>query len=287
MDGSFPSVIPAQAGIDDKRQRPMTMSASATTDVLYSVANGVGHIQFNRPQQRNALTFVMYTRVADICATAPTDGSLRALVLSGAGGKAFAAGTDISQFRDFKGADDGLAYEARMEQILGAIEACPVPTIAALSGACTGGGAAIAACCDMRIASADLKFGFPIARTLGNCLSAASLAKLVSLIGPAKVTEMIFLSRLLDADEAKALQLVTEILPSHDTVVARALAMAGEIAKMAPLTLRVTKELLRRVRLNGAGADDHDMVALAYGSVDFREGLESFLAKRPPQWQGR
>ncbi len=174
-----------------------------------------------------------------------------------------------------------------MGEILGKIEACPVPTIAALSGACTGGGAAIAACCDMRIGAADLKFGFPIARTLGNCLSAASLAKLVSLIGAAKVTEMIFLSRLIDATEARALALITEICPTHDAVVARAMDMAREIATMAPLTLRVTKELLRRVRLEGVTANDRDMVALAYGSEDFREGLESFLAKRSPQWRGR
>lgn len=265
----------------------MPGSEPVSLDVIYAVADGVGHITFNRPKQRNALTFEMYATVAQICSTVPPDGSLRALVISGAGGKAFAAGTDISLFRDFKGAEDGLAYEAQMEIILGKIEACPVPTIAALSGACTGGGAAIAACCDMRIGTADLKFGFPIARTLGNCLSAASLAKLVSLIGPAKVTEMIFLSRLLDADEAKALDLITEVHASHDAVVARALAMARDVAGLAPLTLRVTKELLRRVRLEGAGAKDHDMVALAYGSSDFREGLESFLAKRPPQWQGR
>ena len=269
---------------------PITSTPDApiqTSDVLYAVSNGIGHIQFNRPQQRNALTFEMYSRLAEICNNAPTDASLRVLVLSGVGGKAFAAGTDIAQFRHFKGAEDGLAYESRIGEILGALEACPVPTIAALSGACTGGGAAIAACCDLRIGSADLKYGFPIARTLGNCLSAASLAKLTSLIGPAKVTEMVFMSRLLNAEEAKKANLITEIHPTHDSVVARALSMAEEIARLAPLTLRVTKELMRRVRLHGAGVDDTDMVSLVYGSSDFREGLESFLAKRPPQWQGR
>ena len=264
------------------------MTSDSANDVLYSVTDdGIGHIQFNRPKQRNALTFDMYARVAEICSTIETGSPLRVIVFSGVGGKAFAAGTDISLFRDFKGAQDGLAYEARMEAILGKIEACPVPTIAALSGACTGGGAAIAACCDLRIGSADLKFGFPIARTLGNCLSAASLAKLASLIGPAKVTEMIFLSRLMDAPEAKASGLISEVLPTHDAVVERALGMAKDITGMAPLTLRVTKELLRRVRIDGAGAKDHDMVALAYGSADFREGLTSFLAKRPAQWRGR
>ncbi len=256
-------------------------------DLLYGVADGIGHVIFNRPQARNALTFGMYDQLAQICASIPGDGSVRVLVISGAGGKAFAAGTDISLFRDFKGAADGLAYEAAMETRLGAIEACPIPVIAAISGACTGGGAAIAACCDIRIGAAGMKFGFPIARTLGNCLSAASLAKLSSLVGPAKVTEMIFTARLVEAPEAQAIGVVTEVLPTHDAVLARALALAREIAGLAPLTLQVTKTLLRRLRLDGAKAQDDDQLALAYGSADFQEGLTSFVAKRPPQWTGR
>ena len=265
----------------------MPDQSNAEPEMLYSVTGAVGHAVFNRPHARNALTFEMYTRLAGICSNIEPGGPVRALVISGAGGKAFAAGTDIAQFQDFKGAADGLAYEARMEAILGQIEACPVPVVAALSGACTGGGAAIAACCDLRIGSANLKFGFPIARTLGNCLSAASLAKLVSLVGHAKVAEMVFTARLLDATEARSLQLITEVHPTFEAVLARARTLAEEIAQLAPLTLRVTKELLRRVRLQGGRAADEDMIALAYGSDDFREGLTSFLAKRPPQWRGR
>ena len=265
----------------------MPATSAAAPELLYTVTGPVGHVVFNRPQARNALTFGMYTRLAEICTAIETAGPVRALVISGAGGKAFAAGTDIAQFRDFKGAADGLAYEANMEKILTQIEACPVPVIAALSGACTGGGAAIAACCDLRLGTADLKFGYPIARTLGNCLSAASLAKLVSLIGPAKVAELVLTARLMDAAEAHEVQLITEVLPTFEAVLVRALSLANEIAQLAPLTLRVTKELLRRVRLQGAAVADHDMIALAYGSDDFREGLTSFLAKRPPRWQGR
>lgn len=261
--------------------------SSTFTESLYTVNDGIGHVVFNRPQSRNALTFEMYAHLADICRNAPTDGSLRAIVISGAGGKAFAAGTDISLFRDFKGADSGVEYEEKMAVHLGAIEACPVPMIAAMTGACTGGGAAIAACCDLRVASADMKFGFPMGRTLGNCLSAANLAKLASLMGPARVTEMLFTARLITADEAKSMGLVNEVLPDHDATVARALDLAHLVASMAPITLRTTKELLRRVHKDGPGAHDEDMVRLAYGSQDFREGLESFLAKRPPQWTGR
>jgi enoyl-CoA hydratase/carnithine racemase len=265
----------------------MANAGTGSEELLYTIEDGIGHIVLNRPKARNALTFDMYDRLAEICSTVPTDGSLRVLIISGAGGKAFAAGTDISLFRDFDGATDGRGYEAKMTKRLGAIESCPLPIIAAISGACTGGGAAIAACCDLRIGTADMRFGFPIAKTLGNCLSAASLAKLVSLLGHAKVVEMIFTARLIDSHEALRLSLISEILPTHEAVVARALELAREMAACAPLTMRVTKELLRRVRNDGAAANDQDQLDLVYGSADFREGLSSFLAKRPPQWQGR
>ncbi len=265
----------------------MIPPAPTTEELLYNVSDGVGHAVFNRPFARNALTFAMYDQLAGICERIGKDGSVRVLIISGAGGKAFAAGTDIALFRDFKTAADGLAYEAAMEKRLGAIEACPIPVIAAISGACTGGGAAIAACCDLRIGSADMKFGFPIARTLGNCLSAASLAKLTSLLGPAKVTEMIFTARLLEAQESLAVGLVSEVLPTYADVIDRAQKLAQQIATLAPLTLQVTKTLLRRIRTDGAAAQDRDQLELVYGSVDFREGLTSFLAKRPANWTGR
>ena len=170
-----------------------------TQDLLYTQHDGIGTVTFSRPQARNALTFPMYERLAEI-ATSP--GDVRALILTGSGEKAFAAGTDINQFRSFAGADDAMAYEARIDRVLGTIERCPVPTIAAIAGACTGGGAAIAAACDLRIAAANARFGFPIARTLGNCLSMSNIARLNALVGPARVTEMIFTARLYTAQEA-------------------------------------------------------------------------------------
>ena len=115
-------------------------------ELLYEARDGIGLITFNRPQARNALTFAMYERLAEIAAD---PGSIRALVITGAGEKAFAAGTDIGQFRAFATADDAIAYEARLDRVLGALERCPVPTIAAIAGACTGGGAGIAAACPL------------------------------------------------------------------------------------------------------------------------------------------
>ncbi len=255
-------------------------------EILFSIENGIGHAVLNRPQARNALTFEMYDRLAEICSSVPKDGSLRVLILSGAGGKAFGAGTDISLFRDFKGAESGLDYERRMSQRIARIEACPIPMIAAISGACTGGGAAVAGCCDVRIGTHDMRFGFPIARTLGNCLSSGSLAKMVSLVGPSRVTEMIFTARLIEAEEAKAIGLISEVHDGYDAVMARARELAAQIAELAPITLRVTKEMLRRMRTAGPKMQDEDLIAQAYGSNDFREGLEAFLSKRKPKWTG-
>ncbi|HSF96202.1 MAG TPA: enoyl-CoA hydratase [Thermohalobaculum sp.] len=258
-----------------------------TKELLYEVRDATGWVTFNRPETRNALTFAMYEGLADICANAPTDGSVKAIVIRGAGDRAFAAGTDMAQFRGFATPQDAWDYEARINAVLDRIERCPIPTIAAIAGACTGGGAAIAACCDLRISDQRLKFGFPIARTLGNCLSVASLARLSAIIGAGRVREIIFTARLVEADEARAIGLVSEVLPDAEAVMARAGALAAMLATHAPLTLRVTKEGLRRLRDQGPGADDHDLVETAYMSADFKEGIEAFLAKRAPRWKGR
>ena len=159
--------------------------------------------------------------------------------------------------------------------------------IAAISGACTGGGAAIAACCDMRLATRDMRFGFPIARTLGNCLSAASLQRLTGLIGAPRVVDLIFTSRLIGAEEALAAGLVTELADTHEALMKRVIDLAQQIAGYAPLTLSTTKELMRRIREAQPKIDDHDLVAKIYTSADFREGLDAFLTKRKPVWSGR
>lgn len=256
-------------------------------EILRSVDGGVLTVTLNRPEKYNALTFTMYDTIADICSNVPADGSVKAIVFRGAGGKAFAAGTDISLFRSFETPEQGIAYEKNADKVFTALERCPVPTIAAITGACTGGGAGIAACCDMRVATRSLKFGFPIARTLGNCLSAATLGRLVGVMGEARVIDLIYTSRLIEADEALRIGLVNELVDDHEAVIARSDALARQIAGHAPLTLRVTKELLRRLRHRQAEVNDDDLVGMVYTSADFREGLDAFLAKRKPNWQGR
>src|SRR3984893_16804031 len=174
----------------------MNAPVTPTEDLLYSVEDGIARITFNRPQARNALTFAMYEQMAAICETANNDRSIKAMILTGTGDKAFASGTDISQFRAFKSAQDALDYEARIGRVLGALEQCRVPTIAAIAGACSGGSAGIAACCDIRIGTESTRIGFPIARTLGNCLSMSNISRLVALVGPARAQDLNFTARL-------------------------------------------------------------------------------------------
>jgi enoyl-CoA hydratase/carnithine racemase len=263
------------------------MKDAPSDDILYEVKGHTGIVTFNRPAAHNALTFEMYDRLGEVCATIPQDRSVRALVVTGAGGRAFAAGTDISLFRDFNSAQQGLAYEARMEAMFARLERCPVPTIAAIPGICTGGAAVIAAACDLRIATPNLKFGFPIARTLANCLSAANIARVALVTGVPRAVDMLMTTRLIEADEALAIGLVNEVCDSPEALMQRALALGAQIAEQAPLTMHAGKEVVRRMRERFAGIDDKDLIALCYGSADFREGLDAFLAKRKPQFKGR
>lgn len=253
--------------------------------ILYDIKGEIGILTLNRPEARNALTFEMYERIAEICAVPSPDGRVKAIVMMGAGEKAFGAGTDISLFRDFSTDEDAIAYEDRIEKVLTAIETCLVPTIAAVAGACTGGAAAVAVACDLRIASRDAVFGFPVARTLGNCLSLANYGRLVAMMGAGRVMEMMLTAKLYDAETARGIGLVSEVLPDHAALMARAMELAGLVAGHAPLTIRATKEALRRLR--AGRKDDHDLIVQSYMSADFREGMEAFLAKRKPEWKGR
>jgi enoyl-CoA hydratase/carnithine racemase len=256
-------------------------------ELLYELRDGVGYVTFNRPQARNALTFAMYERLAEICNKANEDRSIKALLITGGGDKAFAAGTDISQFRTFDKEQDALDYEARIDRVMNAIEKCRVPTIAAIHGACTGGGASIAACCDLRIASRAMKYGFPVARTLGNCLSMSSYNRLVYLVGPSLVKDIVFQARLIEGDEALAKGLVSELLDDQAALLRRAEELARTVATMAPLTLQATKEAVLRLRPKIEHGEGNDIVLMCYMSQDFREGMEAFLNKRKPVWRGK
>jgi len=254
-------------------------------ELLYELRDGVAYVTLNRPQARNALTFAMYDRLAEICNQANSDRAIKAILITGGGDKAFAAGTDISQFRAFDKPQDALDYESRMDRVLGTLERCRVPTVAALRGATTGGGAGIAVCCDLRIASKTLRMGFPVARTLGNTLSSGNYARLVALVGPARVKDMIFRARLIEADEALAIGMVTEVVEDA-AVLARAGEVTALVASHAPLTLQAAKETLLRLRPTLPPGAGDDLLLKCYMSRDFREGMEAFLGKRAPAWKG-
>jgi enoyl-CoA hydratase len=258
-----------------------------TPEAQFTIDGPVGYLTFNRPEARNAMTWTMYDALAETCAEAEAGKGIRVLVLRTIG-DAFIAGTDIRQFTGFRSGEDGIAYERRMESVIARLERVPVPTIAQVQGAAAGGGCMIALVCDLRVCTPSAKFGVPIARTLGNCLSAANYARLLDLIGPARTKDLLFTGRMLDVTEASTLGLVTRIADAGaiDDVVRD---LAREIAKNAPFTIGVTKESIRRIsehRRLAPGTDD-DLIAACYASQDFREGVEAFVAKRAPTFTGR
>jgi enoyl-CoA hydratase len=254
-------------------------------DLLYEERSHIGWLTLNRPKTRNAMTFAMYEGIAELCARA-VDELPKVIVITGAGERAFAAGTDIAQFTSFSGEEDVLGYETRMSSVLQTLEACPVPTIAAIRGACTGGGAAIAAACDLRIGGPSALFGMPIARTLGNCLSLDNYRRLAAIIGGSRLKEVIFRARLVDATESLAMGWLHEIVESDEALLSEVARIASELSELAPLTLRTTKQAITHLRDSYDEEFGRTLVTNCYLSDDFKEGVNAFLNKRSPNWQG-
>lgn len=258
----------------------------STSDVLFDATGPVAVVTLNRPQARNALTWAMYDALARAIETVNRTPDIRVLVVRAAG-DAFAAGTDIHQFLDFRSGADGLAYEERLDGIVSRLEHVRVPTIAQVPGVAVGGGCVLALACDLRVCTPQAQFGVPIARTLGNCLSAANCARLVDLIGPARTKDLLMTGRLIDVHEARSLGLVTRVA-ERDAIDAVVRELADTIAANAPLTIHAARETLRRLaahRRLPAGAID-DLITACYVSGDFREGVAAFRARRKPQFRG-
>jgi enoyl-CoA hydratase/carnithine racemase len=242
-------------------------------------------VTFNRPEQRNALTWQMYADLVAACEVADTDSDIRVMVLRGAGDVAFVAGTDIGQFAEFRTGEDGIAYEEKVGRVVGQLASVRVPTVAAVSGFCVGAGLGVAAVCDIRVATRSARFGIPIARTLGNCLSMSTYSLLVGQLGQARALDMLLRARLFTGEEMQAAGFVAELCDEAE-LDACATSVVDQLASHAPLTMWAAKEAVRRLgQANVPNGDD--IVRTVYGSEDFHHGVASFLAKRKPTWQGR
>jgi len=252
--------------------------------VHLNIRAGVASVVFDRPAARNAMTWAMYERLNQICEQLTSDTSVRIVSFRGAGGQAFVAGTDIEQFTTFSSGEDGVAYEKQIDQCIARLESLPMPTVAVIEGWTIGGGLAIATACDFRIATTGSRFGVPIAKTLGNCLSVANLARLSAVFGIPRLKRMLMLAEVLTADEALACGFLLQLVEPGEIDV-NLDKLCERLAALAPLTQRVSKEGLRRLVSHDLPADE-DLVRLCYGSDDFREGVSAFVAKRSPAWKG-
>nr|WP_205964450.1 enoyl-CoA hydratase/isomerase family protein [Ramlibacter agri] len=249
------------------------------------VDGGVASVTFDRPEARNAMTWAMYEQLRAICEQLRGDASVRVVRFQGAGGEAFVAGTDIAQFLDFQGGEDGVAYERKIDATVSLVASLPMPTVAVVQGWCIGGGLALASACDFRIATPGSKFGVPIARTLGNCLSMANIAGLVSCFGRPRVQRLLLLADLIGAEEALACGYLLELLPA-ESLEASASKLCSRLASLAPVTQEVSKDALNRL-LRHSLPEAEDLIRRCYGSADFKEGVQAFVGKRPPVWSGR
>ncbi|MFP4136735.1 MAG: enoyl-CoA hydratase [Halomonas sp.] len=245
-------------------------------------------IGFNRPESRNAMTWEMYDALEACCEDLAEDDAIQAVVLHGVGGEAFVAGTDITQFAHFATPEDAIGYERRIDRVVGKLEALPRPTIALIEGACVGGGAALALACDFRYCTPSMKFGVPIARTLGNTLSMTNVSRMVDMIGVALTKEALMMARLFGAEEARQAGLVNAVFEA-EVIHAEVAAIAAGFAKRAPLTVQASKALVGRVleqRRAAAEAGD-DWVTACYMSDDFKAAVDKFIHKTPFEWTGR
>ncbi len=260
-------------------------------DPIYVEREGqIATVVLNRPQQRNAVTLEMWTRLIALARELDADESVRVVVLRGAGASAFSAGADIHEFEAVRNNSvQARAYAAQFDGALDAVAAIGKPTLSLIRGFCVGGGLELAAATDIRIASDDARFGVPIAQ-LGILVGYKEMRRFVALVGPGAAMNLLLTARLIDAPEALRLGLITE-MTTPDKVESVTYELAKRITGLAPLTARWHKQILQTVLTNpalaGLSAAEQSIPYACYDTQDFQEGRDAFLNKRKPQFQGR
>ncbi len=252
--------------------------------VLLEQKGPIAMIKLSHPAALNALTWTMYQQMEAHLEHLAADDTTRAIIIQGEG-KTFAAGTDIQQFQGFTG-EDGVAYEHTMEAIVERLYTITKPTIAAIHGYAVGAGLVIASVCDLRYATPASRFGVPIARTLGNCITLKNYQHLVDSFGAMRTKEMLFTGRLLTATDALQCGFLTTIVDEKQLVM-HVTEVAQQISSLAPLTAWSVKEAQRRLHAAEEAIDFDDVVARIYSSSDFAEGVQAYLEKRKPHWRGQ
>jgi enoyl-CoA hydratase/carnithine racemase len=254
-------------------------------EVRLELRNSIAFITFDHVAARNAMTVRMYQSLKTICEDLAKSPSVRVAILRGAGGKSFVSGSDIAQFSSFTSGDDGIRYEEGIDRYLAPLATLPIPTIAVIDGMAVGGGLAIASCCDFRISTLDARFGVPIAKTLGNCLSAGNVAWLVAHLGVHVVKRMLLLAELVTAPELLKQGYLFATYPA-ESLENEAHQLAERLMQLAPITQKSSKQALARIIQNNL-PDCSDLIRECYASQDFKNGVTAFLDGKPPIWTGK
>lgn len=259
------------------------MTVNSTPPCLDLQIDGkIARVIFNNPAARNALTWPMYEELKQICDSLAKNADIRVVIFRGAGDKAFVSGSDIQQFVDLK---ENEAYEVAVDHIFASLQQLPMPTIAMIEGLAVGSGLLMATACDFRISTPEARFGIPVAKTLGNCLSPSNLSWLTTHLGVPTVKKMLLTAELIKAPELLESGFLYQTIDASE-IDSATTALAHKLASLAPITQKASKLALARL-LQSNLPDCTDLMRETYNSKDFREGVNAFLEGRSPRWIGK